>query len=147
MEKTFVMVKPDGVHRGLVGEIIGRFEQASLKIVALKMIHINNELAQTHYSEHVEKPFFSRLISFITSGPVVIMVLEGPRAVYMARKLIGSTNPLDASPGSIRGDFGLLVDHNIIHGSDGLESAKREIGLFFKEGEIQNYSTATDHWL
>lgn len=147
MERTFVMVKPDGVHRGLVGEIISRFERSGLKLVALRLMRIESELADRHYGEHVEKPFFPALKKFITSGPVVAMVIEGPRAVEVCRKLIGSTDPCKAQAGTIRGDYGLLVDHNLIHGSDSLESAKREIGLFFDEDSIHEYTTAADTWL
>lgn len=141
------MVKPDGVHRGLVGKIINRFEETGLKLVALKLIHIDDALAERHYGEHIGKPFFPSLKEFITSGPVVAMVIQGPKAVEICRKIIGSTDPYVSPAGTIRGDYGLLVDHNLIHGSDGLESASREISLFFQEEEILTYTTAADKWL
>lgn len=147
MEKTFVMIKPDGVNRGLMGEILSRFEKAGLKIVGLKLMQIQDDLAKKHYGEHIGKPFFLELKEFITSGPVLAMVIQGPRAITICRKLIGATDPGEALSGTIRGDFGLVVGHNLIHGSDGDESAKREIGLFFQEDEILSYSRATDRWL
>ncbi|ALS29548.1 nucleoside-diphosphate kinase [Paenibacillus cisolokensis] len=131
MERTFVMVKPDGFKRGLVGEIISRFERKGLVLAEGKVMTVSRELAERHYSEHREKPFFGELVDFITSGPVFAMVWEGPDAVKNARSIIGKTNPADAAPGTIRGDFGLVVDYNVVHGSDSPESAEREIGLFF----------------
>ena len=136
MNRTFAMVKPDGVQKGLVGEIISRFEKKGLKMVALKMMKITPELAEKHYSEHKGKPFFADLVNFITSGPVAPMVLEGENVISTVRAMMGATNPQDATPGTIRGDFALTIDENIIHGSDSPESAMREIGLFFKEEEI-----------
>nr|3VVU_A Chain A, Nucleoside diphosphate kinase [synthetic construct]3VVU_B Chain B, Nucleoside diphosphate kinase [synthetic construct] len=136
MERTFVMIKPDGVQRGLIGEIISRFERKGFKIVAMKLMRISQELAEKHYAEHREKPFFSGLVDFITSGPVVAMVLEGKNVVEVVRKMIGATNPKEAAPGTIRGDFGMSVGKNVIHGSDSLESAEREISLFFKDEEL-----------
>ena len=136
MNRTFAMVKPDGVEKGLVGEIISRFEKKGLKIVALKIIKITPELAEKHYSEHKGKPFFADLVNFITSGPVAAMVLEGENVIPTVRTMMGATNPQDAAPGTIRGDFALTIDENIIHGSDSPESAMREIGIFFKEEEI-----------
>jgi len=136
MNRTFAMVKPDGVEKGLVGEIISRFEKKGLKMVALKMMKITPELAEKHYSEHKGKPFFADLVNFITSGPVVAMVLEGENVIPTVRTMMGATNPQDAAPGTIRGDFALTIDENIIHGSDSPESAMREIGLFFKEEEM-----------
>ena len=136
MNRTFAMVKPDGVQKGLVGEIISRFEKKGLKIVALKIMKITPELAEKHYSEHKGKPFFADLVNFITSGPVAPMVLEGENVISTVRAMMGATNPQDATPGTIRGDFALTIDENIIHGSDSPESAMREIGLFFKEEEI-----------
>lgn len=136
MNRTFAMVKPDGVQKGLVGEIISRFEKKGLKIVALKIMKITPELAEKHYSEHKGKPFFADLVNFITSGPVAPMVLEGENVISTVRAMMGATNPQDAAPGTIRGDFALTIDENIIHGSDSPESAMREIGLFFKEEEI-----------
>jgi nucleoside-diphosphate kinase len=136
MNRTFAMVKPDGVQKGLVGEIISRFEKKGLKMVALKIMNITPELAEKHYSEHKGKPFFADLVNFITSGPVVAMVLEGENVIPIVRTMMGATDPQDAAPGTIRGDLALTIDENIIHGSDSLESAKREIGLFFKEEEM-----------
>ncbi len=131
MEQTYLMVKPDGVQRGLCGEILSRFEKKGLKIVAMKMMVISKETAENHYGEHKGKPFYEGLISYITSGPVVKMVVSGENAVATMRKLMGATNCADAAPGTIRGDFGLTVDENVIHGSDSVESAEREIKVFF----------------
>ena len=136
MNRTFAMVKPDGVQKGLVGEIISRFEKKGLKMVALKIMKITPELAEKHYGEHKGKPFFADLVNFITSGPVAAMVLEGENVIPTVRTMMGATNPQDAAPGTVRGDFALTIDENIIHGSDSPESAIREIGLFFKEEEI-----------
>lgn len=136
MNRTFAMVKPDGVQKGLVGEIISRFEKKGLKMVALKIMKITPELAEKHYGEHKGKPFFADLVNFITSGPVAAMVLEGENVIPTVRTMMGATNPQDAAPGTVRGDFALTIDENIIHGSDSPESAMREIGLFFKEEEI-----------
>ncbi|HEX6219930.1 MAG TPA: nucleoside-diphosphate kinase [Acidimicrobiia bacterium] len=130
-ENTFIMVKPDGVVRGLVGEVIGRLERKGLKLEKIRGLTITEELARTHYAEHVEKPFFADLVEFITSGPVVAMEWSGEDAISVCRGLMGDTNPRDAAPGTIRGDFGLEVTENIVHGSDGPESAERELGLFF----------------
>lgn len=131
MAKTFVMVKPDGVRRGLVGEVIRRFEQKGLKLKALKLIQISPDLAAQHYAEHREKPFYGELIAFITSSPAVPMVFEGREAVVVARTVMGATDPVKAQPGTIRGDFGIEITENIVHGSDSPESAEREIGLYF----------------
>ncbi|WP_274649186.1 nucleoside-diphosphate kinase [Paenibacillus humicola] len=133
MERTFVMVKPDGVARNLIGPIIARFEQKGLKLRAVKLMRIDRPLAERHYGEHREKPFFGELVDFLTSGEVCAMVWEGQNAVACARMLIGKTNPVEAAPGTIRGDFALDVSSNIVHGSDSPESAVREIGLFFGE--------------
>ncbi|MER3554734.1 MAG: nucleoside-diphosphate kinase [Meiothermus sp.] len=135
-ERTYIMVKPDGVRRGLTAEVIGRIERKGFKIVALKKMMIGQNLAETHYGEHKGKPFFDGLVRFITSGPVVAMVVEGPQAIAEMRRLMGATRPWEAAPGTIRADFATTVDENIIHGSDGPESAEREIGLFFKPEEI-----------
>ncbi len=131
MEKTFLMVKPDGVSRGLVGEVISRIERKGLQIVSLKLMRIDTELAKNHYGEHKGKPFFSELISFITSGPVVAMVVQGDRAIGAVRNIVGATDPNAASPGSIRGDYGLEVGENLVHASDSPKAAEREIQLFF----------------
>jgi nucleoside-diphosphate kinase len=139
VERTFVMVKPDGVQRNLVGEIIGRFERKGFKLVGMKLMRITPDLAARHYAEHREKPFYNDLISFITSGPVVAIVWEGLNAVSMIREMMGKTNPAEAVPGTIRGDFAINLTKNVIHGSDSLASAKREIGLFFTDKELIDY--------
>ena len=133
MERTLILVKPDAFARGLTGEVIARFERKGLRIVALKHMQVERSLAEEHYAEHSEKPFFGDLVEFITGGPLVALVLEGHEAVVAARQVIGATNPLEASPGSIRGDYALEVQTNLVHGSDGPESSAREIGLFFPE--------------
>lgn len=147
MERTFVMVKPDGVQRGLVGEVVSRIERKGLKLVAMKMLWIDKPLAENHYAEHKEKPFFSNLVDYITSGPVVAMVVEGRNAIKVVRNLVGATNPVEAAVGTIRGDFGLDVGRNIVHASDSPQSAEREISLFFKEEEIMNYDRIDEHWI
>jgi nucleoside-diphosphate kinase len=133
MERTLILVKPDAFARNLTGEIIARFERKGLKLIALKQMTMSRELAERHYAEHAEKPFFGELVSFITSGPLVAMVLEGRQAVDAARQVIGATDPLQASPGSIRGDYAIEVGQNMVHGSDSGESAVREVALFFPE--------------
>ena len=133
MDRTLILVKPDAFARGLTGEIIARFERKGLRIVALKHMTLDEDLARRHYAEHDGKPFFPELVEFITGGPLVAMVLEGERAVEAARQVIGATDPLGASPGSIRGDFAIEVGQNMVHGSDSPESAEREAGLFFPE--------------
>jgi len=133
MERTLILVKPDAFARGLTGEIIARFERKGLKIVALKYMQMEQALAERHYAEHEGKPFFGELVEFITSGPLVAMVLEGYEAVVAARQVIGATNPLEAAPGSIRGDFALEIGQNMVHGSDSNESAVREAALFFPD--------------
>ena len=133
MDRTLILVKPDAFERGLTGEIIARFERKGLKIVAMKHMVVQRDLAEEHYAEHREKPFFGDLVEFITGGPLIAMVLEGYEAVKAARQVIGATNPLEAAPGSIRGDFGLEVQTNMVHGSDSPESADRETKLFFPE--------------
>lgn len=130
-EHTFVMVKPDGVRRSLVGEVVSRFERKGLTLEKMRMLTIDEDLAGRHYAEHTEKPFFGDLVSFITSGPVVAMEWSGENAIAVSRTLMGATNPSDAAPGTIRGDFGSIITENIVHGSDGVESAARELGLFF----------------
>ena len=133
MERTLVLAKPDAYARGLSGEILARFERKGLQPVALRVLTMTRELAERHYAEHVSKPFFAELADFITSGPLVAMVLEGRSAIAAARQLIGATNPLEAAPGSIRGDLAIATGENLVHGSDGPESAVREIGIFFPE--------------
>ncbi|TYO96948.1 nucleoside-diphosphate kinase [Desulfallas thermosapovorans] len=147
MERTYVMVKPDGVQRNLIGEIISRFEKKGLKIVGLKMLHISRELAERHYGEHRGKPFFEPLVDYITSGPVVAMALEGKDAVSTAREMMGATNPLKAAQGTIRGTFGMDIGRNVVHGSDSVESAARELALFFAPGEIIEYKRDIDNWI
>jgi nucleoside-diphosphate kinase len=141
------MVKPDGVQRSLAGEIISRFEKKGFKIIGLKMLQISRETAEKHYGEHVGKPFFAGLVDFITSGPVVAMVLEGSGVISAAREMMGATNPLKAAPGTIRGSYGIDTGRNIIHGSDSPESAAREISLFFKEDELFSYDRDVDRWI
>ncbi|HAR62220.1 MAG: nucleoside-diphosphate kinase [Candidatus Margulisiibacteriota bacterium] len=136
MERTFVMIKPDAVSRGLSGSIINRFEQRNIKIVAMKMMILSESFAAIHYAEHVGKSFYDELISFITSGPVLAMVLESPNVISIARAMMGKTNSADAAPGTIRGDYSMSNQQNIIHGSDSFESAQREISHFFKNEEI-----------
>ena len=133
MQRTLILVKPDAFVRGLTGEIVARFERKGLKIVALRHMTVTDDLARRHYAEHEGKPFFDPLVAFITSGPIVAMVLEGTEAITAARQVIGATNPLEASPGSIRGDFAIEVGRNMVHGSDSAESAAREGALFFPE--------------
>lgn len=131
VESTFIMVKPDGVARGLVGEIISRFERKGLELTQIRMLTIEEDLARRHYAEHVEKPFFPELLEFITSGPVVAMEWSGESAISVGRALMGATDPMQAAPGTIRADYGLAVTHNLVHGSDGSESAARELAIFF----------------
>ncbi|NQS75760.1 MAG: nucleoside-diphosphate kinase [Peptococcaceae bacterium] len=147
MERTYLMVKPDGVQRGLVGEIITRIEKKGFKISALKMLQISREMAEKHYGEHVGKPFFESLVGFITSGPVVAMVVEGKDVVKAAREMMGATDPLKAAPGTIRGTMGIDIGRNVIHGSDSKESAAREIALFFDEKELCDYKREIDRWI
>lgn len=147
IERTLIIVKPDGVQRGLVGEIINRLEQRGLKIVALEMQELDSATAERHYGEHKGKPFFDGLVTYITSSPVVVMVLEGPQAVAAARSTIGSTKPVEAPPGTIRGDLGLMVGRNLVHGSDSGESAAREIGIFFGDDGVFSYARDIDRWV
>ncbi|SFA98508.1 MULTISPECIES: nucleoside-diphosphate kinase [unclassified Bacillus (in: firmicutes)] len=147
MEKTFLMVKPDGVQRNLIGEIVGRFERKGFHLAGAKLMSIPRELAEEHYGEHKERPFFGELVDFITSGPVFAMVWQGENAIATARQMMGATNPKDAAPGTLRGDFGLTVGKNVIHGSDSATSAEREIGLFFKEEELVEYSKLINEWV
>lgn len=147
MERTFLAIKPDGVQRGLVAEIIGRFETKGFTLVGLKFMKVSRELAEKHYDVHRERPFFGSLVEFITSGPVVAMVWEGEGVVVSARKIIGATNPLTAEPGTIRGDFGINIGRNLIHGSDALETAQREIALWFKDEELVSWQPHLTPWL
>ena len=147
LQRTFVMVKPDGVGRHLIGECIGRFERRGLKLVGIKMQVLSKDLAHKHYAEHEGKAFFEALVDFICSGPTVQMVWEGADAVAQVRTMNGATNCLKADIGTIRGDFGLSLQRNIIHASDSLDTAKREIALYFEESELADYSTPDAHWL
>ncbi len=147
MERTFIAIKPDGVQRGLVGQIISRFETKGFTLVGLKVMSVSKELAEKHYEVHKERPFFPSLIQFITSGPVVAMVWEGEGVVASARKIIGATNPLSAEPGTIRGDYGISVGRNLIHGSDAIETAKTEISLWFKEEELVSWEPTLTPWI
>ncbi len=147
MEQTLVLIKPDGVQRGLVGEIITRLERRGLKLLGLKLMNVSRELASTHYGAHKGKPFYEGLVSYITSSPVVAMVWEGKDAIQIVRNTMGATNPADANLGTIRGDYGVEIGRNLVHGSDGQESAAKEVGLFFKADELINWARATDAWI
>lgn len=146
-ERTFIMIKPDGVQRGLIGEIISRFEKRGIKIVAMKMIKVDRRLAEKHYAVHKGKPFFEPTVRYIMSSPVVAMVLEGYNVIDMVRKMVGKTNPQDADPGTIRGDLAQQIGRNIIHASDGKETAEYEINLWFKKDEICDYKRIDEDWL
>lgn len=147
MEKTFLMVKPDGVQRQLIGEIVGRFERKGFQLVGAKLMTIPVELAEKHYGEHKGKPFYDELVRFITSGPVFAMVWQGENVIELSRKMMGKTNPKDAEPGTIRGDYTMFVSKNIIHGSDSTKSAEREISLFFQDNELVEYDKALNTWI
>lgn len=147
MEKTFIMLKPDAVQRGLVGEIITRFEKKGLKLVGMKFIQVDRALAEAHYAEHRGKGFFEPTVTYIMSSPVIAMVWQGKNAVALARGLMGSTKPVEANPGSIRGMYGVDVSRNVIHGSDSITSSEREIALYFKPQELIDYLKAGDEWL
>ncbi len=147
MERTLVLLKPGSIQRSLVGRIIARFEDRGLKIIALKMMHVSPELAEKHYWEHKTKPFFKDLVDYITSGPIVAMVLEGPHAISVVRTVNGKTDPLESAPGTIRGDFGLFTGKNIVHGSDSEASAEREIAIFFSEDEFISYKKCDEEWI
>ncbi len=147
MQRTLVLIKPDAVQRGLSGEIIARLERRGLKLVGMKMLHVSQELAHRHYGAHVDKPFFSGLVGFITSSPLIAIAVEGENAVDVVRTTMGATNPVDASPGTVRGDYGLTIGMNLIHGSDSPESAETELALFFDENEIIDYRRGVDDWI
>ena len=147
MERTLVIIKPDAVQRGLIGEIVARFERRGLRIVALKLIHIDEALARRHYAVHEGKSFYEPLVHYITSSPVAVMVLEGNKAIEIVRRTMGATNPVEAAPGTIRADFGMEIGRNLVHGSDGAETAAFEIPLFFTEAEILAYGRDTDRWI
>lgn len=147
MERTFLMIKPDGVQRNLVGEVIKRLENKGFTLVGLKLMSVSRELAEKHYDVHKERPFFSGLVDFIVSSPVVAMVWQGEGVVASARKIIGATDPLAAEPGTIRGDYGVNIGRNLIHGSDAIETAQREIALWFKEDELVSWENTMKPWL
>ena len=147
MERTLVLIKPDGVQRQLVGPIITRLEGRGLKIVAMKMVQVSQDLARKHYSIHEGKPFFEPLIDYITSAPVVALIVEGPNAIEVTRNTMGATNPIDAGPGTIRADYGLEIGRNLVHGSDGPDTAVTEITLWFDQSEILSYQRDVDRWI
>lgn len=146
MERTFVIIKPDGVQRGLIGEIVGRFERRGLKIVGMKFMQVSDELARTHYAVHKARPFYAGLIEYITSAPVVALVLEGTDAIAAVRRTLGATKPAEAEMGTIRADFGLEIGRNLVHGSDGPETAASEIALWFGD-DLVAWDRATDRWI
>ncbi len=147
MERTLFIIKPDAVQRGLIGEIIARLERRGLRLVAMKMLRMSQELARRHYAIHEGKPFFEPLVAYITSAPVVVMVWEGPKAIEIVRRTMGTTNPLDAAPGTIRADYALEIGRNLVHGSDGPQTAATEIKLFFSPAEILPWARDTDRWI
>jgi nucleoside-diphosphate kinase len=147
MERTLILVKPDGVQRGLMGEIIGRFERRGLKLIGMKFIQMSEELARRHYAVHEGRPFYEGLVAYITSGPVVAMAWEGNEAVLAARNTIGSTKPVEAAAGTIRGDLGMEVGRNLVHGSDSPENGLKEVDLFFSENELVQWDRVTDPWI
>ena len=147
MERTLVLVKPDGVQRGLIGEVINRLEHRGLKLVGMKLMEVDDALARQHYGEHVDRPFFGGLVEFITSAPVVAMAWEADNAVEAVRNTMGQTNPTSSPPGTIRGDLGLDIGRNLVHGSDSPESAQRELSLFFSDGELLDYIRSNDPWI
>lgn len=147
MEKTFIMIKPDGVQRNLIGEIVARFEKKGFTLVGAKLMQVSRDLAEQHYAEHKERPFFGELVDFITSGPVFAMVWQGNNVITTARNMMGKTNPVDAAPGTIRGDFAVSVGMNIIHGSDSPESAAREIDLWFAKDSIVSFDKTIQRWI
>jgi nucleoside-diphosphate kinase len=147
VERTFIAIKPDGVQRGLISEIIGRFERKGFTLVGMKFMQVSRELAEQHYGVHKERPFFAGLVDFITSGPVVAMVWEGDGVVASARKVIGATNPLASEPGTIRGDLGVNIGRNLIHGSDAVETAQQEVALWFKPEELSDWKPTVSPWL
>lgn len=147
MERTLIIVKPDGVQRGLVADILGRFERRGIKLVGLKLIQVDRETAERHYAVHAAKPFYGELVDYITSGPVVVAVLEGPKVIEIARAMIGKTRPNEAVGGTIRGDLAVEGLRNLIHGSDAPDTASEEIALYFHEGEVLEYDRSIDHWV
>jgi len=147
VERTLFIVKPDGVQRGLIGEIVSRLERRGLRLIGMKLMQITPELASRHYAVHAGKPFYEGLIKYITSAPVVVMVWEGPNAIELVRATMGATNPVKAAPGTIRADLGLMTGRNLVHGSDGPETAAFEIGLFFKDDELVSYTRSVEPWI
>lgn len=147
MERTLIILKPDAVQRSLVSEIVGRFERRGLKIVGLKLVQVGEDLARRHYAIHEGKPFYAGLIGYITSGPVVVMAVEGPDAIAVVRATVGATRPAEATPGSIRADYGLAVGRNLVHASDGPETARTELALWFGDGELVDYARDVDRWI
>ena len=146
-ERTLVLVKPDGVQRGLIGEIVARFEQKGMLLAGMKLLRMDTEMARQHYSEHVDKPFFADLVGFISSGPLLAMVLQAPGAVAAVRQMMGPTAPAESPPGTIRGDFGLTIGMNLVHGSDSVGRAEQEIALFFQPNEILEYRRDVERWI
>jgi nucleoside-diphosphate kinase len=147
LERTLIIIKPDAVQRGLIGQIITRFERRGLRLAGMKLIHIDQALAEKHYAIHKGKPFYEPLIQYITSSPVVVMALEGNEAIEIARRTMGATNPAEAAPGTIRADFGLEIGRNLVHGSDGEDTAAIEIPLFFDEDELLSYERDNERWI
>ena len=147
MERTLVLIKPDGVQRGLIGEIVGRFERRGLRLVGMKFMQMGREMAQKHYGEHEGKPFYNGLVDYITSGPIVAMVWEATNAIQIVRDMMGKTKPHESPLGTIRGDFGVEVGRNLVHGSDSPDSAKREVALFFPDAEQVNWQRSIDPWI
>ena len=146
-ERTLVLIKPDGVQRGLAGQIVARLENTGYKIVGMKLMQVPRQLAEQHYAEHVGKPFYDGLVEYISSSPVVAMCLQGPSVISATRKLMGATNPSEAAPGTIRGDYGVEIGRNLVHGSASAEDAAREVALFFSEGEIVDWQRAAEPWI
>lgn len=147
LQRTLVLIKPDAVHRGLVGEILNRFERRGMSLVAMKLMMMDEKIAAKHYEAHVGKPFYEPLVEYMTSGPIVALVLEGVNAIPVVRKMMGATVPADADPGTIRGDYSQRVDCNIVHGSDSVEAAAREVSIFFGKNELMDYDPCHTHWI
>ncbi|MCP4363380.1 MAG: nucleoside-diphosphate kinase [Chloroflexi bacterium] len=147
MERTLILVKPDGVQRGLMGDIVSRFERRGLKLIGMKFLQMSPELAGQHYAVHKERPFYNSLVEYITSAPVLAMVWEGNEAIAAARSTMGATKPVEAAPGTIRGDFGMEIGRNLVHGSDSPKNGKKEVSLFFNEDELVSWNRATDSWV
>jgi len=146
-ERTLFLIKPDGVQRGLIATVLGRIEKKGLKIIGLKMMKVSENLAKKHYEEHVGKPFFENLVSFITSSPIIAIALQGPNVIELTRNMIGKTNPLDALPGTIRADFGIEVGRNLVHGSDSPNSGIREVSIFFQDTELMDWESNLSEWI